>query len=111
MFQILQQINKTYFSKMSLEIFINKKAVLGFQYAPESLNVSKVCFDGEHESFNTYEESRKIKMLLNGVDAVNLEQCIQVDWLFCYKNQAVENLKLFRARYNDTNAFTQRIQQ
>ena len=79
MFQILQQINKTYFSKMSLEIFINKKAVVRFQYAPESLNVIKVCIDGEHESVNTYEESRKIKMLLNGVDAVNLEQCIQID--------------------------------
>ena len=64
--------------------------MLGFQYAPESLseskvcfhdeslNVSRVCFDEEYESVNTYEESRKIKMLLTGVDMVNLEQCIQL---------------------------------
>ena len=51
--------------------------MIGFQYETESLNVDKVCFDEELEMFNTYEEPRKIKMLLNDVDVVNLEQCIQ----------------------------------
>ena len=50
-----------------------------------------------------------MKMLLNGVDVVSLEECIQVDWLFCCKNQTLENFKLFCARFNDTNAFTQRV--
>ena len=42
--------------------------MLGFQYEPESLNVYQVCIDKELEIFNTYEESRKIKMLLNDVE-------------------------------------------
>lgn len=42
--------------------------MLGFQYEPESLNVYQVCIDEELEIFNTYEESRKIKMLLNDVE-------------------------------------------
>lgn len=42
--------------------------MLGFQYEPESLNVHQVCIDEELEIFNTYEESRKIKMLLNDVE-------------------------------------------
>ena len=51
--------------------------MLGFQYEPESLNVHQVCIDEEPEIFNTYEESRKIKMLLNDVEVITLEQCIQ----------------------------------
>lgn len=51
--------------------------MLGFQYEPESLNVYQVCIDKELEIFNTYEESRKIKMLLNDVEVITLEQCIQ----------------------------------
>ena len=73
-----------------------------------ALNVDKVCFDEEHERFNICEESRKVKMLLNVVGVINLEQCIQVDLLFCCKNQALEIFKLFCARYNDTNAFTKK---
>lgn len=51
--------------------------MLGFQYEPESLNVHQVCIDEELEIFNTYEESRKIKMLLNDVEVITLEKCIQ----------------------------------
>ena len=69
-----------------------------FDKEDESLNVDRVCFYEEHG----YEKSRKIKMLLTGVDVVNLGECVQVDWLFCCKNQALENFKLFYARYNYT---------
>ena len=62
---------------MSLGNFKNKKPVLRYQYEAETLSVRRVCFDEELEIFNTYEESRKIKMLLNDADVVNLEQCIQ----------------------------------
>ena len=55
----------------------NKKPVLRFQYEAETLSVRRVCFDEELEISNTYEESRKTKMLLNDADVVNLEQCIQ----------------------------------
>lgn len=48
---------------MSLGNCTSKEPALGFQYEAESLNVHKVCFDEELEISNTYEESRKTKIL------------------------------------------------
>ena len=47
---ILLQTNSSYFSKMAL---------VGFQYEPVSLDVSKVCFEEEQDISNTREKSRK----------------------------------------------------
>ena len=52
---------------MSLGNCTSKEPALGFQYEAESLNVQKVGFDEELEISNTYEESRKTKILLNYV--------------------------------------------
>ena len=47
---ILLQTNSSYFSKMAL---------VGFQYEPVSLDVSKFCFEEEQDISNTREKSRK----------------------------------------------------
>ena len=87
-------MNETYFTKMSPGNCTNKEPVLGFQYEAQGLNVHKACFDEELEISNTYEESRKTKILLNYV-------------VLSQKPSSEIKFKLFGVRYNDMNALTQ----
>ena len=52
---------------------MNKIAFIGFLYEPGSLDLNEVCFDKERDVPNMYEKSRKIIVLLHGVDVGNVQ--------------------------------------
>ena len=50
---MLLQVNSNYFSKMAL---------VRFQYEPLSLDVNKVCLEGEHNIPYMWEKPKKVKV-------------------------------------------------